>query len=407
MAQTVTYILHVAPLLARSLWDWQCSIRPKYNLHDRTWKSMDLHQLHQETVKYWIAVHSPSADVASKQRDLWSGIGWKARSWHPPLKLDYFKALLFSWQCSKDPDLRLCPPDFFAFKWLDQQAAAIRSMGTTNRVSWELLRWMLVFVMSASHSTDSHDDKSSKQGFLFVNNNVGQRKHNSKTVRSHAARGTGRPRNTTVLRTPRTGLWILPENEIIEMKREVERDLVIGRSMTMFPGLSPSSMNKIFSCEHNLAWITLIHWQGRAFNQLTQALYPTSFCSVFPIAGCAWVTYLNQEPVNNLIFPYLAESFFGGFESAEARRLLARILPLIQANIEDPQRATSDGNISAVLALASAADVSGDLHGLKQHVHGLSSLVSIRGGISRLYHTELQIKCSRWAWLAIDIMMHC
>lgn len=104
--------------------------------------------------------------------------------------------------------------------------------------------------------------------------------------------------------------------------------------------------------------------------------------------------YLNQDPVHHYVYPYIAELYLVG-QSAEAARMLAKMLPLVQARIEESGSSITDSTISAVLALATAADISGDIMSLKKHVRGLSSLVKIRGGVSKLPHSELQIKCCR------------
>lgn len=128
--------------------------------------------------------------------------------------------------------------------------------------------------------------------------------------------------------------------------------------------------------------------------QLSQALYPAAFCSVFHIVDTAWFVYLNQDPVHHYVYPYIAELFLVG-QSNEAVHMLSKLLPLVQASIEDSSKGATDSTISAVLALATAADISGDITSLKKHVKGLSSLVEMRGGIPKLLHTELQVKCSR------------
>lgn len=45
--------------------------------------------------------------------------------------------------------------------------------------------------------------------------------------------------------------------------------------------------------------------------------------------------------------------------------------------------------------MASGADVANDTEGLKKHVHGLHSILKLRGGIPGLYHPWLQTKCCR------------
>lgn len=105
--------------------------------------------------------------------------------------------------------------------------------------------------------------------------------------------------------------------------------------------------------------------------------------------------YLNQDPVHHFVYPYIAELYLVG-QSTEAARMLAKLLPLVQASIEDSSRAVTDSTISAVLALATSADISGDLTNLRKHVGGLNSLVKLRGGVANLPHTELQIKCCRF-----------
>ena len=124
-------------------------------------------------------------------------------------------------------------------------------------------------------------------------------------------------------------------------------------------------------------------------------MYPASFCSVFHIAQSNWVAYLNQDPVHRYVYPYVAATYFDGVDSPKTAKLLAKMLPLLQASIEDPIRMQADSTISAVLALASAADLAGDIDGLQKHVGGLNSLVKMRGGVRQLLHTELQIKCCR------------
>lgn len=104
--------------------------------------------------------------------------------------------------------------------------------------------------------------------------------------------------------------------------------------------------------------------------------------------------YLHQDPVHCYVYPYIAESYFhpGGYK---ASKLLSRLLPCIQANLEDSRTVSTDPTISAVLCLASSADVAGDIKGLGKHVHGLHSIVKLRGGISGLKHPWLQSKCCR------------
>ena len=124
-------------------------------------------------------------------------------------------------------------------------------------------------------------------------------------------------------------------------------------------------------------------------------MYPASFCSVFHIADTAWFSYMNHDPTSRYVYPYIAEVYFHGAEGARASRILSKMLPMIQANINDAQKAIDDATISCVLALASAADISGDLKNLQKHVKGLHQLVQLRGGISALRHSELQTKCCR------------
>lgn len=94
------------------------------------------------------------------------------------------------------------------------------------------------------------------------------------------------------------------------------------------------------------------------------------------------------------VYPYIAESYFQP-TSYKASKLLARLLPSIQANLEDSSTASTDSTISAVLSLATGADVAGDIQSLRKHVHGLHSVVKLRGGISGLEHPWLQSKCCR------------
>lgn len=119
-----------------------------------------------------------------------------------------------------------------------------------------------------------------------------------------------------------------------------------------------------------------------------------------------WCKYLNQDAAHQYIYPLVAESYNDMLDGTQCSlgtsRLLAKVIPLIQQNIEDPTRAAADSTISAIIALATVADIVGDFETLRKHASGLQSLIALRGGIQQLQHGELQSKCCRFVTI-IDI----
>jgi hypothetical protein len=118
------------------------------------------------------------------------------------------------------------------------------------------------------------------------------------------------------------------------------------------------------------------------------------------VSSVGWCRYLlAQDYIHQYATLFLGEVYFNSCDlhnpETRASNLLAKILPMLQGNLEDPIRATTDPTITVILGLAIAAEIFGDLESMKKHVQGLSTVVAMRGGITNITYSELQFKCCR------------
>lgn len=65
-------------------------------------------------------------------------------------------------------------------------------------------------------------------------------------------------------------------------------------------------------------------------------------------------------------------------------------------NEYDNKSAISDATIMVVVTLAAAAELTGDLATVRNHIKGLEKIISLRGGVRALnIHTNMQVKVCR------------
>ena len=92
----------------------------------------------------------------------------------------------------------------------------------------------------------------------------------------------------------------------------------------------------------------------------------------------------------------------GGQISRQAAFHYAQTLQLLQARLnafEQGQRdmVLCDSTIMVIIILAAAAELTGDLTAVENHVDGLLKIVSLKGGLRSLNtHNNLQVKVCRY-----------
>ncbi|KAK3321365.1 hypothetical protein B0T19DRAFT_466711 [Cercophora scortea] len=121
----------------------------------------------------------------------------------------------------------------------------------------------------------------------------------------------------------------------------------------------------------------------RWFNVPKQALYPVETGkSGWPRTSLAYVhsvLYANQA-----FYDYRRDAKLGN----KTIHHLTKTLALLQDNIYQQGTAVSDVTISIILTLCMVADAMGDPEAAKKHIHGLHTIVTLRGGLGALRHNN-------------------
>lgn len=87
--------------------------------------------------------------------------------------------------------------------------------------------------------------------FVYTDANARLKPSDLRNIKSHAARGTGRPRQGW-LKRPCIGTWIRDEPDKPKPGMQIVRRMMIPESLSMFPGLSGVWIDKIVKCEREV-----------------------------------------------------------------------------------------------------------------------------------------------------------
>lgn len=134
---------------------------------------------------------------------------------------------------------------------------------------------------------------------------------------------------------------------------------------------------------------------------MKRAMYPIDHCVDLAKEEQRWLIDLKSDPVYAHTVLYVAQVYFDVIKSqilgptaiVHTNKTIARLQrQLAEANLE-----ITDSTIFTVLALAMASASQNDLEAAKKHLHGLSQLIKLRGGMPALNQKwSLQIKCLRF-----------
>ena len=134
---------------------------------------------------------------------------------------------------------------------------------------------------------------------------------------------------------------------------------------------------------------------------MKKAMYPIDHCVDLVKEEQRWLIDLKTDTVYAHTVLYVAQVYFDVFKSqtfgptaiVHTNKTIARL----QNQLAEANLAITDSTIFTVLALAMASASQNDLEAAKKHLHGLSQLIKLRGGIPALNQKwSLQIKCCRF-----------
>ena len=139
-----------------------------------------------------------------------------------------------------------------------------------------------------------------------------------------------------------------------------------------------------------------------------KGLYPYEVClNVHPVER-GWFPYMVCDDccLHSMMFSvraFLDGTPSGGRISRQAAFHHARTLQILQTRLDAFQQgqwdvACSDSTIIVIIFLAAAAEHTGDLVAVENHVYGLLEIVRLRGGVKAMNtHNNLQVKVCRYA----------
>lgn len=103
----------------------------------------------------------------------------------------------------------------------------------------------------ADTNTKNAQSRLTTLQFVYADATARIKPRDKRNIKSHAARGTGRPRQGK-LKRPRAGTWIRDEPDKPKPGMHIVRRMMIPESLSIFPGLSGLWIDKIVKCEREV-----------------------------------------------------------------------------------------------------------------------------------------------------------
>ncbi|KAH8658493.1 hypothetical protein BX600DRAFT_66193 [Xylariales sp. PMI_506] len=215
--------------------------------------------------------------------------------------------------------------------------------------------------------------------FIVATPRQPQSRDQQRHIRSHAARKLARRQPQESLRP-----WIGEAADEIPLRRAEQVQLLLKPKPTGFGSV--------------LSWVQfpeemapyMLHDVLRFFTTVQHEIYPEDICLKHGWPNPNWFGATIQNPLylHTILFATEAWSDHKLHRSHSRATLshFSKALALLRATIgaADPSEATSDEAILTVIILALIAEVVNDQVTMRNHMHGLQKMVTLRGGFRTL-----------------------